>query len=242
MSSFDEYGTPDYRDSTNLSHEVGGGGGASDDDGVEIDMSEFMRPVSTTNTSNDSDNSGNENKKSEQIRPVKGSAVQSGDKKKPVGKSHQQTKVARVTSDTTQLRNFPKSLANQAKAMFPSATNQSDAIAAYMYVMSHGEFDVSDDVKVIAKSYGGDRTVENLEKRVSSMEKQLVEMSKILNEIEILTGFTLYHRMGYSRANDTDTRHIDFLETGMEELLARIKEQTREKMKHDAIANGRPIR
>lgn len=237
MSGFDEYGTPDYRDSTDLSHEVGGSGG-SDDDGVEIDMSEFTRPAAP---SDNSDDGGNAHKKTE-VKPVQKDSVVRDDKKRPAGKSHQQTKVARVTSDTTQLRNFPKSLANQAKAMFPSATNQSDAIAAYMYVMSHGEFDVSDDVKVIAKSYEGDRTVENLEKRVSSMEKQLAEMLKMLNEIEILTGFTLYHRMGYSRANDTDTRHIDFLETGMEDLLARIKEQTREKMKHDALTNGRPIR
>lgn len=151
-------------------------------------------------------------------------------------------RVGRKASEKSSIRDFPTNLLAIAKAEFPSAQNQTDALAAYVYVKSGKKVTISDEVQLLVDTWDGDNTVANLEKRVGSLENSVREMKKMLESLNLLMAYIAFDRLGYRNEQARSPRDVNLLENGVEDLMARVDEQADAKRKHDAVKNGRPIR
>ena len=171
-------------------------------------------------------------------RPGTGkSSSSNGSKKKP------KQDAAKPQSSVVQIRDFPRSLMAVARAEFPDATNNSDALAAYLLAKSgRSNLDVPDSVSELVQNWEGDKTLENMEKRISALTGQMAIMLSLLQELELLMTFVTFDRLGYRQDMAADVRSVDFLESGVTDLMARVREQAKQLRKQEAIKNGRPIR
>jgi hypothetical protein len=148
--------------------------------------------------------------------------------------------VGRKVSETASIRDFPTNLLAIAKAEFPTASNQTDALAAYIYVKSGKNVTISSKLRELVDSWDGDNTVANIEKRMSSLEKQVREIAKTLDTLNLLLAYIAFDRLGYRNENAASPRDVNLLESGVEDLMKRADEQADTKRKHDAVQEGRP--
>lgn len=150
-------------------------------------------------------------------------------------------RIDKQRSEFVQIRNFPRDLMAMVRAEFPDAKNQSDALAAYISVKTNFQSSsVSDEVRDLISTYDGDRTAQNTEKRLSNLERQMREILRYMQESELVLSYLTFDKLGYRRENPKDARSIDFLENGVEAVIARIREQTAQYVKQENIRNGRP--
>lgn len=204
---------PDYRASTAMDMEYGGGSSG----GSVEDTPEDLESIGTVSK--------------RKSPPVRGQS-----RNKPKVEPGQEKGVA-------QIRDFPRSLLGLARAEFPEAGTNTEAISAYMLAKS-GRIDipVPDSVKKLVRDWDGDKTAENTEKRLASLTSQVAILLNMVQELQLLVSYIAFDRLGYRQDMPKDIRNIDFLENGMTDLMARVREQTRTLRKQEAIKNGRPIR
>ena len=209
-----EEASPEYRDSIELDPmRMGGdGGGEESEDMVELPV---RRPKSK----------------------------QTSEKKRSVRTANNTTgRKLRIQSEFSQIRDFPKELLTVVKSEFPMASNNTDALAAYVYVKSGGSVSVPDSVKELAEQWDGDRSVENLTARIEYLEKKSKEMVQMLEEMELLICFHLFDRLGYRKEMPKSLRSIDLLEQdGAYDIMKRAREQARQLRKQINMKEGRPI-
>lgn len=172
---------------------------------------------------------------------------ESDNKEKQIVERPKRQKVVQTTmkkkSDFVQIRDFPRSLMSAVRSEFPGANSNIDALAAYVLVKTNADAStISDEVKQLALEYDGDRTAENIEKRLENLEKQNREMLSLLKELELVVAFLTFDRFGFRQDNPKDVRSVDLLENGVESVLTRIREQATILRKQENIKNGRPIR
>lgn len=162
-------------------------------------------------------------------------------KPQPKKKSEKVVKKPRSNSDVAQIRDFPKELLAIARSEFPTAMNNTDALAAYVYAKSDGSVPVSDTIKELVSEWDGDHAVEDLSTRVGHLEKKSTEMMQLLEEMELLISYLLFDRMGYRKEQPKSLRSIDMLENdGAYDIMKRAKEQSRQLRKQRNIDDGRP--
>lgn len=162
-------------------------------------------------------------------------------KSQPKKKSEKVVKKSRSNSDVAQIRDFPKELLAIARSEFPTAMNNTDALAAYVYAKSDGSVPVSDTIKELVLEWDGDHAVEDLSTRVGHLEKKSTEMMQLLEEMELLISYLLFDRMGYRKEQPKSLRSIDMLENdGAYDIMKRAKEQSRQLRKQRNIDDGRP--
>ena len=146
-------------------------------------------------------------------------------------------------SDYIQIKNFPRGLMSAVRSEFPTASNNTDALAAYVYTKTNVSGNgVPQNIKDLAATYDGNRAVENMEKRMSSLEKQVRDMMNLLKEVELAISYVTFDRLGFRRDNPKDMRSVDFLENGVTDIVERLREQTNQLKQQENIKNGRPIR
>lgn len=145
-------------------------------------------------------------------------------------------------SEFSQIRDFPRELILVAKREFPNATNNSDALAAYVYVKSGCTATVPDNIVELAKTWDGDKSAETIALRLTRLEEKSLRANQLLEELELLNSYLVFDRIGFRRDSPTGPRNIDFLETGVEDVITRIKEQAKQLRKKISIKEGRPIR
>lgn len=162
--------------------------------------------------------------------------------KKKSEKKATTTRSRRIRSETAQIREFPRELLNLVRGEFPKSTNNQDALAAFVYVKLGKDCDVPDSVKELARSWEGDKTIENMEKRLHNLERQTAVLAAILQEVELGLSYMLFDRFGFRKDNPKDSRSADLLEPGVTDMIFRLREQTKQYRQQESIKNGRPIR
>lgn len=228
--------TPEYRDSRALPMQHSGS--LPDDNSDDDDLIPPRRPGTGSEPSMSSivaAQTGTGKKKQ--------SGSLSGKRKAQEEKKSKKSIDDRPQTGTAQIRNFPKSLLAIARAEFPEASNNTDALAAYVLAKSgKTNLDVSDTVVELVKNWDGDKTLENMEKRLSALTTQNAVLLNMLQEMELVTTFIAFDRLGYRQDVASNIRSVDFLENGVTDLMERLREQTKILRKQEAIKNGRPIR
>ena len=147
----------------------------------------------------------------------------------------------RVSSSTAFIKDFPKSLLEIAQAEFPRASNQTDALSAYVAVKS-GQYDgLSPEVSELIKSWGGDDSISSMNDRIANLEKQVAALTNTLENISLGVSYLIFDYMGYRREDaPSDISSINFLEDGVADLQARLGVQTKQLRAANALRNGRP--
>lgn len=193
------------------------------------------RPAQTVNPQQGSGGNGSEN------------ANQTSAPKKPVRRmtemsENKPSKPERIRGDTVQMPKVPRAVADFIIKEFPNADRREDALTAYIYIKSGQKFEVSDKVKALVEEYEGDKSIQNMEKRVQSLERMAYDMTRILQELQLGMSYVLADRKGFCKAPYTDARSVNLLEQGVLDVRERLREQTNEQKKRDDVKKGRPIR
>ena len=173
-----------------------------------------------------------------EVSVVGDGAAKKKKKKKPIDGA--QTKKTR--SDTVQIPAFPRELIAAVRKEFPMATNNTDALSAYVYVKTGRTCDVPDEIKELAKDWKGDNTLEMLENRLHNLERQSTGFMAVLSELELGVGYMMHDRLGFRRDNPKDARSANLLEDGVGDMISRLREQTKQYRQQENIKHGRPIR
>lgn len=148
----------------------------------------------------------------------------------------------RIQSDYAQIRDFPKSMLSVAKAMFPDARTNTDALAAYVYVMNHMKGDVPDTVKTLAATWDGDKTMVELDARIENLEKSVSSLTSLLQELELGVGFMLFDMLGFRQGNPNMPKQADFMERGVEDIITQLKAQTKRFRSQEMYRTNRRLR
>lgn len=146
--------------------------------------------------------------------------------------------------ELVQMRNFPASVVAIAQQEFPTAKNRADALAAYVIVKSDcnpRELNVSPEIRELVRNYKGDKSASNVAMRLDMIERRQLSQNQELQMLTLGLSYLLFDRLGYRRESLTKgPRSVNMLETGVADLMARMREQARQYAKQEAIRTGRP--
>ena len=159
--------------------------------------------------------------------------------KSVTNKKQSQTTVKRIQSENVFVRDFPRDVAAFVRSEFPNATNNADALAAYVYIKSGKACAVPDSVKELAESWNGDKSLQNMDDRMTVIERQMRAFSVVLQELELGVSYMMFDRLGFRKDNPKDTRSVALLEDGVAEMMTRLREQTMQYRKQENIKAGR---
>lgn len=174
------------------------------------------------------------------IRVIKNETERTADADVIAKKNQMRSKRAKPA--TSFIRDFPRSLVVVARNAFPEA-NQTDALAAFMAVKSGVFVDgLSDSVQELVDSWDGDSAVQDIDKRLMHMERQMGTLVSILQELELGITYSLFDQLGYRDENSATSRNVNLLEPGVQDLCVRLREQTKQLRSQEGIKNGRPIK
>lgn len=231
LHGVEDFPMPEYRDSREFPMSHGGVRSDGDDD---VDMTPPRRANAGTTMTGIAKQQSGKKKTSGSL----GGKKKAQDEKKSAKKSESEKQTG-----TSQIRDFPRSLLAIARAEFPDASNNTDALAAYVLAKSgRPNIDVPESVSELVKNWEGDKTLENMERRLSALTTQNAVLLGLMQEMELIMTFIAFDRLGYRQSVASDIRNVDFLENGVTDLLERLREQTKVLRKQEAIKNGRPIR
>lgn len=151
-------------------------------------------------------------------------------------------KKSKKESSTTYLRAMPTALVNEARRLFPTASNNTDAVAAYISFKSGVTEDLTEDQLALVRGYKGEDPVVTVNERLSHLEKQTRGQNMVLNELELAIGFLIFDRLGYRRESANGPADVNLLENGVDTLIDSIRKYTAQYVTRENQRNGRPQR
>ena len=147
------------------------------------------------------------------------------------------------------VREFPTELAQRIKKLFPAARTMGEALAAYVYLKEGEPEDIriSSEIASVAKSYIGDTVTpkdvqEELMKELLRMREMNNKAMRKLNSIELGVSYALFDRLGFRKLETLSPGQLNFLETGIADLIQQLEKQSELKQNRDLQKSGRPIR
>lgn len=221
-----------YADSTEIRPEVGGGAdntnNVSDESDVESDNSR------TRDAEKIAENIDKQSSTPlEQLKELK--------QKRSSPKSY-----AKPKSENCSIKDFPRELIQKVRYMFPAATNNTDALSAFVVTHLGENISISDTVDQLVSDYTKDDPIVSVDDRLHNLERQMLVLVKGLSELELGLGYMIYDRLGYRNVQPVDARSADMLESNRSgsvmDIIVRMREQSNQMRKQENIKNGRPIR
>lgn len=153
-----------------------------------------------------------------------------------------ETAPKRIRSETTQIRDFPSKLVEIARSEFPGVKNNSEALAAYVYLKSGKKTDVPQRIRELVDGREIVDPMESVDKRLYSLEQHSRLIMDTLYRLEHGLGYMIFDRLGFRRNTPTAPRSIQFDEIGVDDVKQRLREQSKQQKAKEAIKNGRPIK
>lgn len=225
-----------YADSTEIRPESGGGGSNGQDTGQDDNQDDIISDDNQRNK--DAEKivehiDGDVSSPLEQLVKLK--------QKRPPLKSYSKPK-----SENCCIKDFPRELVQKVRCLFPGATNNTDALAAFVVSHLGEDISVSDTVDQLVSNYTKDDPIVSVDDRLHNLERQMLILVKGLSELELGLGYMIYDRLGYRDIQPTDARNTDMLESNRSgsvmDIIVRMREQSNQMRKQENIKNGRPIR
>jgi hypothetical protein len=151
-------------------------------------------------------------------------------------------KSRRQKSEVVYLRNVPKSVAGEARRIFPTANNNTDAVAAYIAYKSGVRDGLTDtQLELLDTTEVADPIVEQ-NQRIAHIENTMVNMSVMMRELETAMSYIIFDRLGFRRENPDAPRQANLNEPGMTEMIERVREMSRQMYQQEKRRKGRPFR
>lgn len=144
-------------------------------------------------------------------------------------------------SDEVFVRGLPLVIAGIARGMFPEMKSNADAISAYIYLHSDRTTIVADHIRdaVLSKDKEAVNPLINMEKRLASLEKQGHATRHTLHELELALAYLAFDKLGFRQDLPKTPRDIRFDETGVDDVLVRLREVSTIVRKREDIQTGR---
>lgn len=165
-------------------------------------------------------------------------------KRKPTvqSKPAAKPKSRRQRSEVVYLRDMPKSIVGEARRIFPTAGNNTDAVAVYIAYKSGVRDGLTDaQVELLDTTEVADPVVEQ-NQRLSHMERTMTNMVSMMQELEMAVSYMIFDRLGFRRENPDAPRQANMNEPGMTEMIERVREMGRQMRQQENRRKGRPIR
>lgn len=140
------------------------------------------------------------------------------------------------------VRNLPAELVNEAKRLFPEATNNVDAVTVYMAYKSGISSALNKDQREMLKHVSDADPIVTLNERIEHIERGMTSMVALMQELELLSTFMVYDRLGFRVETPESPKDVNLNENGMKDMLARIREVARTVRLQEKYSAGRPIR
>lgn len=140
------------------------------------------------------------------------------------------------------LRNVPHSVVIAARAEFPSASNNVDAVAAFVASRTGIYDDLTDEQCRLAKQSNREDPLVAVNKKLQSMEEMLAKQKEVNDELQLAVTYMLFDRMGWRRQNPKGPESVDFVEPGVTQLAQRLHQQTKQVADIERRRRGRPFR
>lgn len=140
------------------------------------------------------------------------------------------------------VRSLPAELVNEAKRLFPEATNNVDAVAVYMAYKSGISSALNKDQREMLKHVSDADPIVTLNERIEHIERGMTSMVALMQELELLSTFMVYDRLGFRVETPESPKDVNLNENGMKDMLARIRELARTVRLQEKYSVGRPIR
>lgn len=152
---------------------------------------------------------------------------------------------ATTNKRTIQAKAIPKDLLELARrdAGIPSTVSNSNAIAAYIYMKASdkGNVALSEELKEIIEECNGDNTVQNMNDRITTVEGELQNISRKMDELSLALNYLVLNASGLSYENANKPSDVNLLEEGIMDIRNQIRKQTKELRRYENN-NGRPFR
>lgn len=166
---------------------------------------------------------------------------------RPKGKkpAKSRTRAANGESDNVYLRDFPVSMANVASSYFgPHATtNKVDNIAAYIAIKSGDTTGLTpEQLALTRKITASEDPLLIMEERLSKMEKNVQKLTDMVRVLELVCVYMEFDHLGFRRDNPKSPGDVDILEPGIENMVARMRQQAKTFVAREKQREGRPIR
>lgn len=140
------------------------------------------------------------------------------------------------------LRNVPHSVVTAARAEFPSASNNVDAVAAFVASRTGIYDDLTDEQCRLAKQSNREDPLVSVNKKLQAMEEMLAKQKEAIDELQLAVTYMLFDRMGWRRQNPKGPESVDFVEPGVTQLAQRLHQQTKQVADIEHRRRGRPFR
>lgn len=140
------------------------------------------------------------------------------------------------------LRNVPHSVVTAARAEFPSASNNVDAVAAFVASRTGIYDDLTDEQCRLAKQSNREDPLVSVNKKLQAMEEMLSKQKEVNDELQLAVTYMLFDRMGWRRQNPKGPESVDFVEPGVTQLAQRLHQQTKQVADIERRRRGRPFR
>ena len=140
------------------------------------------------------------------------------------------------------LRNVPHSVVTAARAEFPSASNNVDAVAAFVASRTGIYDDLTDEQCRLAKQSNREDPLVAVNKRLQAMEGMMSKQKEVNDELQLAVTYMLFDRMGWRRQNPKGPESVDFVEPGVTQLAQRLHQQTKQVADIERRRRGRPFR
>lgn len=132
--------------------------------------------------------------------------------------------------DKSHLRAVPTSLVQRARYLFPKATNNDEAVGAYIYFKEGcpADLDVPERFKEVAKSYIGETVSnEDLQNDILQELNRMRAANRLLMQkidaVELATAYNLFDRMGFDKGSYQTVHDVAFMAPGLPEFLERLE-------------------
>lgn len=140
------------------------------------------------------------------------------------------------------LRNVPHSVVTAARAEFPSASNNVDAVAAFVASRTGIYDDLTDEQCRLAKQSNREDPLVSVNKKLQAMEEMVSKQKEAIDELQLAVTYMLFDRMGWRRQNPKGPESVDFVEPGVTQLAQRLHQQTKQVADIERRRRGRPFR
>lgn len=151
------------------------------------------------------------------------------------------------STGTGVFRNIPSNVIKAVRAEFCDATNNTDALMAYL--ACHGSGSVAERANAcltetqqqLVKNWDGD-SYSAIVKQIETLTKQLAKLSKTTDVIELLATYMVYDRVGFRNDNPRTPKDINLREDGVVDVVLAAEEQAKGFQYEKNTIQGRPIR
>lgn len=142
-----------------------------------------------------------------------------------------------------QVAGFPANLMKMVRADIPSATNNQDALAAWVYLKSGRRAEVSDKIKTLAADYKGDAeesALNTILEKLTRVERMAYTSASAATDEYYMLMWLMLERMALINSPRLDT--LDFMEGPFEQLRSSLRQCIQQVKNAQQLRDGRPYR